>query len=165
MEFESEVGRYRIYSEGLLKVHTGDVGYHVTNGGYIEVNVSRPGLLSIEAAAKVKYHMEYQATFPFEPADPVPVDVPLEARMPETMEQKMIRYLGRMVAERYGSNSQELETFEEYTDFDLNEDEEVLSGFEIPDDDVVVEEPSQSATVTTHDTTEPVSDEESQTPE
>lgn len=165
MQLKAEIGRYRFFSEGVLKVHTAGQGYQVTNGGYIEVDVIAPGLLDIETAPKVKFHVEHQRSFPFEPADAVPVEVPADQKVPETMEQKMIRYLGRMVAERYGSNSQELETYEEYTDFDLNEDEEVLSGFEIPDDDVVVEEPSQSATVTTHDTTEPVSDEESQTPE
>ena len=160
MQLKAEIGRYRFFSEGVLKVHTAGQGYQVTNGGYIEVDVIAPGFLDIETAPKVKFHVEHQRSFPFEPADAVPVEVPADQKVPETMEQKMIRYLGRMVAERYGSNSQELETYEEYTDFDLDEDEVSLSGFEVSDEEVVVGESTQSATDTTHDTTEPVSEEE-----
>ena len=166
MRVSAEIGRYRVYSEGHLKVYADGVGYFVTNGGIVEVSVARPGFLEIETGPKVRWHMEFQQIFPFEPADPVPVEVPADARLPETMEQKMIRYLGRMVAERYGSNSPELETFEEYTDFDVDDEEGIpVSGFEVWDDDVDVGESTQSATVTTTPSPDVSSEEETSSSE
>lgn len=66
--------------------------------------------------------------------DPNPIEIPEDMARPETLQEKMERFLGAMVRERYGSDSQEFETFEESLDFDMADAEEPLSGFEVADD-------------------------------
>ena len=66
--------------------------------------------------------------------DPNPIEIPEDMARPETLQEKMERFLGAMVRERYGEDSDEFETFEESMDFDLDTGEEPLSGFEVSDD-------------------------------
>lgn len=65
-------------------------------------------------------------------ADPIPVELPEEMKIPETLESKLHRMLAGMIAERYGTDSNEMETFEEAMDFDVD-DTEPLSGYEVQD--------------------------------
>lgn len=76
----------------------------------------------------------------------VPYEVPDDNQASLTLEEKLKRYLAEIVAERYGEQSNEYETFEESMDFDDEEDDPIsLSGYEIPD--IVSEEPIDASGV------------------
>lgn len=81
-----------------------------------------------------------------EPNDPQPVEIPEEALVPESLENKLKRMLGVMVEERYGRNSQEYDTFEEADDFDIDPDYEPLSGYEVAyfEEEVPVDTPDET---------------------
>jgi hypothetical protein len=83
-----------------------------------------------------------------EDVSPVPVEMPEDKKRGLTMMEKMKIYLADMVAERYGEDSDQYDTFEDAMDFDDEENDVVeLSGYEISD--VVEEEPNEpSATET-----------------
>lgn len=69
-----------------------------------------------------------------DPIDPVPVEVPDENKPQMSLEDKLKVYLAEMVAERYGQDSAQYDTFEEAMDLDWEEDDEApLSGFEVSD--------------------------------
>jgi hypothetical protein len=70
---------------------------------------------------------------PYETHDPVPVEVPEDKRVPESLQSKLERMLAGMVAERYGKDSREMETFEESMDFDIDDDDDPVarSGYEV----------------------------------
>lgn len=125
--------RFRIFGNGSFVVSDGDEDGAVSIGGYVGYVVDTDRRITIRADDGVSYHLEVEPFFPFEAADPIPVEVPLDVSLPETLEQKMIRYLGKMIAERYGRDSQEMETFEEYTDFDMEDVEVPSSGYEVED--------------------------------
>jgi hypothetical protein len=61
------------------------------------------------------------------------VELPEDALVPETLDQKLKRMLSAMVEERYGKDSEMYETFEESMDLDLDDDSEPLSGYEVTD--------------------------------
>jgi hypothetical protein len=62
----------------------------------------------------------------------IPIEIPEEAQVPETLEEKMMRFAAAMVEERYGRDSDEMESLEEAMDFDLDGDGDIgLSGYEI----------------------------------
>ena len=88
---------------------------------------------AVDEAALGTYSLE-QSPSPYEDADPIPVEIPEEMKRPETLEEKMQRFLVAAVIERYGQNSNEFETFEESMDLDLeDEDAHLLSGYEVPE--------------------------------
>lgn len=71
---------------------------------------------------------------PKEILDPTPVEIPEGAKLPETLEEKLKRMLAGMVVERYGRDSDEVETFEEAMDFDIPDDpDDPMSGYEVQD--------------------------------
>lgn len=76
---------------------------------------------------------------PYDKSDPIPVELPEDARIPETLEEKMRRFMRHALLERFGEDSREMETFEESMDFDVPEEDEPLSGFEV--NDLTPEEP------------------------
>jgi hypothetical protein len=85
---------------------------------------------------------------PFDKSDPIPIEVPEDKKQPLSLEDKLRRMLAGMVAERYGADSAEMDTFEDAMDFD--DDDEInpveLSGYEvqdmIPDNIVDTHEPT-----------------------
>lgn len=81
---------------------------------------------------------------PYEFVDPVPFEIPEDMKRPQTMDEKMKMFLGQMLAERYGADSDEVESFEEAMDFDLPDDDP-LSGYEVIEmtEDYVEPEPGQ----------------------
>jgi hypothetical protein len=70
---------------------------------------------------------------PYEKVSPVPVEIPDEYNQPETLEQKMHRMMGHLMEERFGRNSLEAETFEDSMDFDIDDDSEPFSAYELQD--------------------------------
>lgn len=66
-----------------------------------------------------------------EKGDPIPVEIPEEMMIPETLEEKMRRMISSMAAHMYGANNPDVETLEEAMDLDLNDDGEIFSGYEV----------------------------------
>lgn len=66
----------------------------------------------------------------YEEVSPIPVELPEDMKVPETLEDKLKRMLAAMVEERYGRSSEEMESFEESMDFDIDE-LDPLSGYEV----------------------------------
>lgn len=112
-----------------------------------------------------------------EPYDPIPNELPDDARFPEPLDQKLARMVGVMAQQMFGRQSQEMETLEDMLDFDLDGDGEIgdgdfLSGYEIEEmEDVgpinppVEEQPSENTADSSAeiDTTEPVEGAEPET--
>lgn len=69
----------------------------------------------------------------YDPVDPIPVEIPEEYNAPPTLEDKMKLFLAEMVAERYGKDSKEMESFEDSMDFDMDDDDMPLSQYEVHD--------------------------------
>lgn len=63
--------------------------------------------------------------------DPTPVAIPLAYRGGETIEQKMQRFIRQQLSQRAAEAQHE--TFEEADDFDVDEDPELTSPYEIRD--------------------------------
>lgn len=70
---------------------------------------------------------------PYEHTSNVPVEIPEAMRFPETLEDKLKRMVAGMIREKWGQDSDEYETFEEATDFEWEDDEVPLSGYEVRD--------------------------------
>lgn len=69
---------------------------------------------------------------PFDKSDPVKVEIPDDAKIPETLEDKLKRFLMGMIVERYGKESVEHETMEDALDMDVDDDDAIpLSGYEV----------------------------------
>lgn len=80
---------------------------------------------------------------PFDKADPVPVEVPPDARKPETLEDKLRRFIGEMVGHQFGSDSAEMESLEDANFFGEDEDGPIpMSGYEVEEMDAVEPEPA-----------------------
>jgi hypothetical protein len=105
---------------------------------------------SSERKAKVKIRQDMQVSiesmdgsfisydgFPipsvYDPADPVPFEVPEENRGQLTLEEKLRTYLAEMLRDRYGEDSEEYDTFEDAQDFLIPDDEDILTGYELQD--------------------------------
>lgn len=68
----------------------------------------------------------------YEEVSSIPVEIPDDKKKGLTMMEKMKLYLHDMVAERYGEDSQQYDTFEDAMDFDdEGEDPIQLSGYEM----------------------------------
>jgi hypothetical protein len=75
--------------------------------------------------------------------DPVPVEI-IAPEQPDSLEMSLKRLFGQMVMEKYGQDSEELETAEEAMNFDLDGDG-LVGGhevFPVPPKPVVPEEPA-----------------------
>jgi hypothetical protein len=97
-------------------------------------------LEAIECAVAVTegVHWSYEAhpiQPPYDPSDPVPVELPDDQKAPDTMMDKMKKFLSAMVDERYGSDSKESDSFEDSVDFDIEDPDDYnpLSGYEVTD--------------------------------
>jgi hypothetical protein len=103
--------------------------------GRLEFRTKDEGFQAIVAVKKgVHWSMDtYALASPYDKADPNPVELPEDALVPETLDQKLKRMLSAMVEERYGKDSEMYETFEESMDLDMDEDSEPLSGYEVTD--------------------------------
>jgi len=89
--------------------------------------------LYVSVPEGVHWSFEVENNSPFERVDSIPFEVPEALKKPETLEAKMRRFLAGMVAERYGADSDQMETFEESMDFDIDDPEMPLSRYEIPE--------------------------------
>lgn len=72
--------------------------------------------------------------FGYEYPDPTPVEIPVELRKPETMDEKMRRIVREQISFRAAENGQE--TYEEANDFDVDdgfEDDALFSPYELKD--------------------------------
>jgi hypothetical protein len=58
----------------------------------------------------------------FDPADPIPKEPPEEMAKKVTLEDKLKDFIQEMVAERYGDDSDQMETWEEFNDFGDDDD-------------------------------------------
>lgn len=82
---------------------------------------------------------------PFDKADPRPVEIPEELAKEVTLEDKLKQFVADMVAERYGADSDQMETLEEALDLDMDDEDELpLSGYEVNEMDEV-EPPAEPA--------------------
>lgn len=105
--------------------HNGKLRFRTTGEikGYVKVSEGVHWAIEVKNIAS-----------PYEDSDPIPVEVPEDAKAPETLEDKLKRMLAGMVAERYGHDSDEMETFEDAMDFDIDDDlPSPLSGYEVQD--------------------------------
>lgn len=99
------------------------------------------GTLAVELPEGAHWALEVVAIPPdIEYPDPVPVEVDANLFPHETLLEKLQRFIREQVAHEYGRESAEFETFEDSVDFGDDEDEVLLSGFEVPD--TVPEEPA-----------------------
>jgi len=87
----------------------------------IKFHIAGQNFLSVDARP-VKPHTEEVSDIPYE--------IPDDNRAQLSLEEKLKLYLAEMVSERYGEDSNMMDTFEESMDFD-EEDDEPLSGFEV----------------------------------
>ncbi len=70
----------------------------------------------------------------------IPYEIPDDNQANLSLEEKLKFYLAEMVAEKYGPESKEFDTFEDAMDFD-EEDDNILSGFEVPE--IIEEKPDE----------------------
>jgi hypothetical protein len=79
---------------------------------------------------------------PIKPPHEVVSDIPVEVEVdlpPKDLQQQIKEFAALMVTERYGRDSEEVDTFEEMMDFDIPDDDDMpLTGYEVQD--VVPEE-------------------------
>lgn len=68
---------------------------------------------------------------PEDAADPTPFEIPEDKKANLTLEDKLKSFIADMVAERYGADSEEMETLEESMDFGDDDEEIPLSGYEV----------------------------------
>jgi hypothetical protein len=87
----------------------------------------------VKVAAAIHWSPELTDESPFDKVSSIPFEVPEELKKPESLEEKMKRFLAGMVIERYGIDSQQAETFEESMDFDMDEVSEPFSAYELQD--------------------------------
>ena len=76
-----------------------------------------------------------------ETPDPVPHELAMEGTPPMTMEERLRTFIGDMIAQRYGSSSEEFDTFEEAMDFDIEEEADPLTPYEENMLELIEEEP------------------------
>lgn len=93
----------------LLSSEVGRIDFRVKQGGTVWVEVEEGRHFSVEAFISV------------ETADTTPVEVPEEMRQPEGMEEKLKRFLGGLVHEMYGRDSQQMDSLEEAMDFEYDD--------------------------------------------
>lgn len=102
--------------DGVIRFRTGDQEVNA------RVNVQGDAIWSFDIDPE----------YAFDKADPVPVELPDDARPPESLEEKLKRFVGEMVAHRFGEDSEQMETLEEALDFGDDEHEiPPLSGYEV----------------------------------
>jgi hypothetical protein len=128
-----KLSRVQIRAEGQVSLFTVDA----ETGEPVELVASAPdghinfrtGEEDAQVLVKVPegHHYSYDVWYesPYDKADPIPVEVAEEQQ--ETLEDKMYKFLGQMMLERYGSDSDEVDTFEEAMDFDIDGDGEIGS--------------------------------------
>jgi hypothetical protein len=139
--------RYRILADSnfYLEVVTGDgeivqmfskrdntLRFNAHHDGEVKVNIKTTGHFAVESD---------QAE---ESVSSIPIEIPEEMKFQETMEDKMRKFVYEMVRERYGDDSDQMETLEESMDFDMDGDDEPLSGYEIQE--MIPEEPIEAQT-------------------
>lgn len=97
-------------------------------------------------------HWTYTDMKPYvsENVSDIPVELLEDRRIPMTLEEKLKRFIREEVSERYGRDSREMETLEEFTDFgDEENDDEPLSGYEVfemqEEKPIIKEEPESPA--------------------
>lgn len=99
-----------------------------------------PGIIRIVTGSKVVWMCLYQETN-HHPCDDVPTEQPIES--PPDIMTRMRAIITEEVMNRYGANSEEMETLEESMDFDLNEDGHIgapQTPYELPDEEMFIEE-------------------------
>lgn len=81
---------------------------------------------------------------PFEKVNDIPVEIPEDKKRPETLQDKLKRFIMEQVADQYGQGSREMETLEEAMDFDIDGEDNILSGYELQDMDDVQYVPDET---------------------
>lgn len=98
--------------------------------GVYRVTVDKPVMVQVKCDQDFIYDV-IELPRRRENLDPTPIEVPADMYH-ETLEEKMARFMVRAMEERFGPQD-EMETFEESMDFDVDDDDEdaLLSGYEI----------------------------------
>lgn len=108
------------------------------NGLRLDHAGKSPGIINITTGASVVWAMNYQETN-HHPSDPVPTEQPLES--PPDIMSRMRAIVIEEISNKYGRDSEEMETMEEAMNFDLNDDGHIGSPYEVTDEeDTFIEE-------------------------
>lgn len=108
------------------------------NGLRIDLTGKSPGIINIMTGAGVVWAMSYQETN-HHPSDPVPTEQPIDS--PPDIMARMRAIVLEEISNKYGMESEEMETMEEAMNFDLNDDGHIGSIYEVPDEeDTFIEE-------------------------
>jgi|GEM_PF-4070015 len=102
-------------ADGVLRFRTGIVAYDY----------------QVKVADLAHWSADIEENFGMEVPDPVPVEIPDDAKIPLSLEDTLKKFLVGVVAEKYGRESQEMETVEDFVDFDMPDEATPLSGFEV----------------------------------
>lgn len=146
--------KYHFASDNIIDVFD-------QNGMRIDLIGKSPGIINIKTGAKVTWCVNYQETN-HHPANEVPTEQPIEDK--PDMLTRMRALIYEEVANKYGANSEEVETLEEAMNFDLDNDGHIGSPYEIPEDDTFVEEVLAPTSTTEDQQTESATTVEESTP-
>lgn len=117
------------------------------------VGTAQDGRVVVRAAGDVEVfvkvgdgaHWTYEAVSFADASDPVPAEIPDDAKFRPSLEEKLRNLMRAAVVEMYGAQSTEVETVDEFMDFDVPEEMDPLSGYEVTEalpEEPVVEEPA-----------------------
>lgn len=120
--------RYEFKVDGNL-VLTNQDGLPIDKAG------KSPGIINVETTDI--WTVEYQET-KHHKNDPIPFEVDVDEK-PTNILDRMRDLIKAEVMNRYGADSEEVETLEESMNFDIDGDGEIGSPYEIPDEDSTME--------------------------
>jgi hypothetical protein len=99
-------------SNGTLRIRTGE----------------QPVLMHIGVPGDEHFHVDIQEIKVYDKSDPVPVEAPEDRLKELTLEDKLKDFISEMVAERYGHDSDHMETLEDFADFGDEDDSPLPEG-------------------------------------
>lgn len=135
---ELKTGSAQIYIPPNKKYHfrvDGNITLTDQNGLPIDEMGKSPGIINIESTDV--WSVSYQET-QHHPADDIPVEVDMDAPQPDIL-TRMKELIRAEVMNRYGADSQEVETLEESMNFDIDGDGVIGSPYEVTEPDATVE--------------------------
>lgn len=93
------------------------------NGMPLDFIAKSPGIINVESKSGF-WCIDYQMTM-HHPADPIPVEVDVGTPEPGNILDRMRQLVKEEIMNRYGANSDEVETMEEFMNFDIDGDGEI----------------------------------------
>lgn len=127
--------KYRLRGDESFGLHAlddnGEVLKVIGSGTALDFKCREDTNLYLKQTSESSYVSIQEVEKQFNPADPVPVEI--EDKKPLTLKQELEKFIVDAVRHTYGQGSDQLETLEESMDFDLDDDEVPLSGYEVLD--------------------------------